>query len=171
MTAVSKVVGKLTKDEAEAQKRLFRERVVMFAWPAKIEHVEVELPSNAPRQVVVQEDGTEVDTTPPPQVMVVELRQPTMDQRSKILAASGFLADDPTKRDMGQMMVQAILECAYFPGTDVKLVDTIDVPRMKASLAGGWADKLGQVALKLMNVDAPAAAKKSEMTPSSNSSV
>lgn len=142
----------MTPAEAETMKAKFRERVTNFAWPARKEIVKVDFGDGG---------GT----------VEVEVRQPTVDQRAKILAAAGMMAEDAAKRDMGKLMANAVVHCCYFPGTNVPVVDSVDLPRMLASPAGGWVDTLGGVAVRLMNVEAPAAAKKSEPTESSNSSV
>ncbi len=108
-------------------------------------------------------------TAPSGKKYMVEVRQPTMRQRGKILAKAGATskAED---QDLSAMVVHAAVACSFFPGTNVSCFDPHEAERLMQLPAGCYVDQLGNRALKLMNVEAPEAAKKSESpaTPSSS---
>lgn len=94
-----------------------------------------------------------------------EVRTPTVAARSRIIA-SGELTTGPAGAtfDHAKMLVRAVLECTYVPlegidgkpttGGATRLFADEHIETLLASPPGGIADRLGQVALSLMNVKA-----------------
>lgn len=99
----------------------------------------------------------------------VEVRQPTVKQRAAILRAAG-ITDEKSLSDLGALQVTAVIKCSYVPGTQTLVFDASDKDALLECPAGGYVDQLAGVALRLMNVEAEAAAKNSVATPSGNSS-
>lgn len=113
----------------------------------------------------------------------LEVRQPTRAVRGECYRAAALdveVDEDederPKKRkgkvkakvsfDMVKLQTLAIIACTYFPGTQTKAFNDLDYPSLAEQVAGGGADALGDIAMRLMNVKATVAEKKSETTQS-----
>lgn len=86
----------------------------------------------------------------------VEVREPSVAQRTKILQKSKVQSAQANKDfdsiDTGKMQAYAIIECTYTPDGE-KVFDESDLDSMLNSPStAGWLDKVGEVALKLLNV-------------------
>lgn len=88
-----------------------------------------------------------------------EVRQPSVRERSAILQAGEVLSGDAKKMDMGRMQVQGIITCTYVPGSGERVFEQADFEALMEQPSGGFVDKLGEVVLTLMNIEAEKAAK------------
>lgn len=110
---------------------------------------------------VVQFEGVDYD-----------VRQPTVGQRAKILAASRqkkVAANGTTELgdvDATLLHIHAVISCTFDPCTNTRVFEPADVDALLEDLTGGIVDVLGQVAMRLMNVTAPKAQAPSETTQS-----
>lgn len=104
----------------------------------------------------------------------VEVSQPTIAQRRKLIEVGCLKngADGRVQADFIPSLAmkrQAAVFCARDPETHLPLIDEkTDKELLDAQGAGGWVDKLGDVALALMGQsdDPETVAKNSEATPS-----
>lgn len=78
----------------------------------------------------------------------IEVRQPTVGQRSAILKAGG----DRESPDMGRMLAVATVRCSFVPGSGERVFDDADVDALLDQPCGGSADELGSAVLRLLNV-------------------
>jgi hypothetical protein len=95
--------------------------------------------------------------------LVVEVRQPTVAQRSDIMRAAG-IRDDAGSADFGRLQARAAVACCFVPAEDSfgspatggtePLFSVEDMPALLARPAGSWVDTLGARAMALMNVKA-----------------
>ena len=122
--------------------------------------------SVARQRVIVEHNGE-----------ALEVRQPTVRERTEILRMSRIMVLDPKTGqmsdkdiDVGLMLIHAAIRCTVVPGTDKPVFSVHDVEAMKNSLTGGFVDQLGEQALTLMNVAAPNAQPPSLATTSAEPS-
>jgi len=109
---------------------------------------------------------------------VVEVRQPTIGDRSVIYRSAGKveMGKDGSeekavvKMDLAALQLSAVIHCTYFKGCDVRVFGEPDRALLEKQYAGRAIDKLVEVAMRLVNVKGEVAAKKSEPTPSASSS-
>ncbi len=99
--------------------------------------------------VQVEIDGEAID---------VEVRQPSVEQRSSIMKAAGVRADGEVLLD--QLQVAAVVNCTYFPGTEDRVFTGHDRDTLLGMPAGGWFDALAQAAIEMVNPDTEAIKKK-----------
>lgn len=106
----------------------------------------------------------------------VEVRQPTLGERSRIIRDSQIMkgsadkdGDVEVRTDSAEMQVLAIICCSYLPDSNTKIFSMADREELKSHFAGGGIDALAKAAIKLFNVKEGDAAKKSEPTPTSGS--
>lgn len=88
----------------------------------------------------------------------VEIRQPTVGQRSRILTAAGGGTTGEIK-DFSKLQIAAIMSCCYVPGTQEHVFEKADEKSLMDQPAGGWVDELAAEAVRLMNTEAEQDAK------------
>lgn len=124
--------------------------------------------SPAPTSEIVEYNGAQL-----------EVRQPTLKVKNavhrtaKIDVDRDQLDEEKAKTggkvsvnfDLGRMQIAAVIACTYFPGSDVKVFNDLDLPVLESALAGGGVDKLVAAAMRMLNVKVSVAEKKSSTTP------
>ena len=95
----------------------------------------------------------------------IEIRQPTVGQRGRMLKAAGITATNTELKDIVAMQVAAIVECVYVPGGE-KLFDWNDEQVLADLPTSSWFDEVANLAMETMNVEGPAAGKHSQKTQS-----
>ena len=93
--------------------------------------------------------------------VTIELREPTVGQRSRMLAAGGVSASNSDITDIGAMQVAAVIECCYHPGTGKKLFNHVDKESIEALPTASWFDDVATAAMNLMSAEPDAAGKPS----------
>ena len=86
-----------------------------------------------------------------------EIRQPSIRQRNDIRKASMSVDEDESGNskanfDFNTFSMLAIIELTVDPETKALVFSDADRDLIEAQPAGGWVDKLGEVAQKLCNV-------------------
>jgi hypothetical protein len=139
--------------------------------------------SLTPEQAAVR---TAFLTSPKPKVVLVEhngakleVRQPTLGVRNDIHRQARVEVDadedeKPKKKkgkvnlqfDLGRMQIAAVVACTFFPGTDSKVFNDLDLPALEGALAGGGIDKLVTASMEMLNVKQELIEKNSAATPS-----
>ena len=99
----------------------------------------------------------------------IEIRQPTVGQRGRMLKAAGISASQTDIKDIVAMQVAAIVECTYVPGGE-RLFDWNDEEVLAGLPTNSWFDEVANMAMETMNVEGPAAGKPSEKTQSDSTS-
>lgn len=89
----------------------------------------------------------------------VEVRQPSVDEKAKILKAAGVNVAGLSDSDITVLITYAAVACSYVPGTDVKIWDVTDLPAILEMPSNKDIDDLGEAAVRLMSVTAVAKAK------------
>jgi hypothetical protein len=91
------------------------------------------------------------------------VKPPTIDERTEIINASKaeVSADKKiTKQNIGRMQMQAVIACTYIDeAMSAQVFESADLPVLLAQSAGTYLDRLAEVALELMNVQAVDAGK------------
>jgi len=84
-----------------------------------------------------------------------EIRQPSVAQRSAIMARAMVIDEDGKleRIDTGQLQLWSVVCCTYVPGTNVAVFEDGDAESMSAFPSGDFVDKFSAVAQKLMKVD------------------
>lgn len=103
----------------------------------------------------------------------IEIKQPTVGQRNKMLAAGGLSGKSGDVSDLGAMQVAAVIECCYHPGTGKRLFEWTDEDVITALPTSSWFDKVAGIAMELMSDEPAEAAKtlpKKESVSTSSSS-
>lgn len=98
--------------------------------------------------------------------VVVEVRRPSVGERYEILDFAK--AEKGGAINMRRLHCAAIVRLVVVPDTDVRVYEDADMDGLLASEAGGWSDKLFEIAGKLMNVKSDDLAKNSEAPQSDN---
>ena len=88
----------------------------------------------------------------------VEVRQPTVGQRSRILTAAGGGTTGEIK-DFSKLQIAAIMHCCYVPNTEEHIFEKADEATLMNMPSGGWVDELAAEAVRLMNTEAEQDAK------------
>lgn len=115
----------------------------------------------APYSPVLDNDG---------QPVVVEVRQPTVKDRSAITRAAKAQSGDADKVDTGVLIAEAVIKLSFVPGTDERYFEDADRAALLEQPAGGFVDQVGQVALKLMNFGSDEVAEKNSAKTASEGS-
>ena len=87
----------------------------------------------------------------------IEVRQPTVGQRSRMLAAGGINGKSQDLNNIGAMQVAAVIECCYHPGTGKKIFEWTDEEVIKNLPTTSWFDEVATLAMNMMG-DEPAEA-------------
>jgi len=101
----------------------------------------------------------------------IEVRQPTVGQRSRMLAAGGISAKSTDLDDIGAMQIAAVIECSYHPGTGKHLFEWTDEEVIKNLPTSAWFDDVAALAMNMMGDEEAAEAlpKKESGSTSSTS--
>ena len=87
----------------------------------------------------------------------IEVRQPTVGQRSRMLAAGGISTTKSELDDIGAMQIAAVIECSYHPGTGKRLFEWTDKEVIENLPTSAWFDDVAALAMNMMG-DEPAEA-------------
>ena len=87
----------------------------------------------------------------------IEVRQPTVGQRSRMLAAGGLDGKSAEVNDVGAMQVAAVIECCYMPGGK-RLFEWTDEEVIKQLPTTSWFDDVAGLAMELMSSEPAEAA-------------
>ena len=96
----------------------------------------------------------------------IELREPTVAERGRMLRAGGMTASNTNITETAAMQIAAVIECCYHPGSGKKLFAHTDVEVIESLPTASWFDSVASAAMKLMNDEAEEAGKALEKTPS-----
>ena len=100
----------------------------------------------------------------------IEVREPTIGNRNRILKAAGISAQNQEVDDIGAMQLAAVVECCFMPGTDEKVFSWDDEAVIHNMPANSWFDELSTTAVELMNKDPQEAGKSSSKTQQDSTS-
>ena len=89
----------------------------------------------------------------------VEVRQPTVGARSRIMKAAGMSAGSQDVSDLGALQIAAVVQCCFVPGTNERLFDATDSGALEELPTADWFDDVSSAALDLMNAEPEAAGK------------
>lgn len=81
----------------------------------------------------------------------VEIRQPSHKSRTELYKKA---TDESGKVDMLSFLTYAVILNTYVPGTQETVFEESDFEVMVAKPVGGFLDKFGETASKLLNVEA-----------------
>lgn len=101
--------------------------------------------------------------------VVVELMQPSVADRARLIEGAGLDADGNPK-DVAKLQAHAIVTCTVIPGTEQRVFDLADVEGVIGQPTGGWADQLWASIQKILNVSTKAAKKNSSGTATASAS-
>lgn len=79
----------------------------------------------------------------------VEIRQPSMKARRDIMKR----ATNEKGVDVLEFIVWSVIENTYVENTEEKVFESADYDALMEKPTGGFIDKFGEVASKLMNID------------------
>jgi hypothetical protein len=96
----------------------------------------------------------------------IELREPTVAQRGRMLRAGGLTGANANITEIAAMQVAAVIECCYHPGSGKKLFDHTDIEVIESLPTASWFDTVATAAMSLMNDEAEEAGKVLSETPS-----
>lgn len=103
----------------------------------------------------------------------IEIKQPTVGQRSRMLAAGGMTTKNQDLSDIGGMQVAAVIECCYHPGSGKKIFEWTDEDVIKSLPTTSWFDEVATIAMGMMSEEPSEAAealpKKASASTSSTS--
>jgi hypothetical protein len=88
----------------------------------------------------------------------IEVRQPTVGQRSRMLKAGGLDGKSTDVNDIGAMQVAAVIECCYMPGTGKRLFEWTDEEVIQQLPTSSWFDEVAGMAMELMSAEPQEAA-------------
>ena len=89
----------------------------------------------------------------------IEIRQPSVGARSKIMKAAGMSAGTQDVTDLGALQIAAVVNCCFVPGTNERLFDVSDSGALEELPTADWFDAVSAAALDLMNAEPEAAGK------------
>ena len=102
--------------------------------------------------------------------VMIEVRQPTVGQRSRMLQRGGLDGNSGQVSDIGAMQVAAVIECCYHPGSGKRLFDWTDEEVIQNLPTSSWFDDVAGLAMELMNTEPEAAGKLLSKTVSGSAS-
>ena len=80
----------------------------------------------------------------------IEVRQPTVGQRSRMLSAGGLSTKNAEVTDIGAMQIAAVIECCYHPGTGKKIFEWTDEEVIQNLPTSSWFDDVAVLAMGMM---------------------
>ncbi len=89
----------------------------------------------------------------------IEIRQPSIGARSKIMQAAGMSAGSQEVTDLGALQIAAVVQCCFVPGTNERLFDLSDSEALEELPTADWFDDVSSAALDLMNAEPEAVGK------------
>jgi hypothetical protein len=96
----------------------------------------------------------------------VEVREPSVALRARILKEAGVQGGDATRIDLAKLQVEAVMLCSYVPGTAERVFDDVDRDALLALPPGGFLDAISAVAMRFLNIDEDDIKKNSATTVS-----
>tara|TARA_R100001230_G_C5639275_1_gene145678 strand:- start:215 stop:667 length:453 start_codon:yes stop_codon:yes gene_type:complete len=102
--------------------------------------------------------------------VMIELREPTVGQRARMLKAGGITSTNTDISEIGAMQVAAVIECCYHPGTGKALFNHTDVEVLQGLPTQSWFDEVATAAMGMMSTEPDEAGKPSEETESDSPS-
>lgn len=102
--------------------------------------------------------------------ITLEIRQPTVGQRSRMLKAGGLNASNANVSDIGAMQIAAVIECCYHPGSGKRLFQWTDEEVIQNLPTSSWFDEVAGLAMDLMNSEPAEAGKPLNTTASEDQS-
>lgn len=89
----------------------------------------------------------------------IEIRQPTVGSRSRIMSAAGVSASSQDLNDLAAIQIAAVVHCSFVPGTNERIFDAADRGVLEELPTNQWFDEVSGVALELMNSEPEKAGK------------
>jgi len=89
----------------------------------------------------------------------IEIRQPTVGSRSRIMNAAGVSASSQDLNDLAAIQIAAVVNCSFVPGTSERIFDAADRGVLEELPTNQWFDEVAGVALDLMNSEPEKAGK------------
>ncbi len=100
----------------------------------------------------------------------IEIREPTVSQRSRMLKAGGVTASSQDISDIGKMQTAAIIECCYHPGSGKRLFDWTDEEVIDSLPTHSWFDEVATACMEMMggepDTGKPSSETESDLTSS-----
>lgn len=100
----------------------------------------------------------------------IEVRQPTVGQRARMLKAGGITGQHGENHDLGAMQIAAVIECCYHPGSGKRLFEWTDQDVLEGLPTTSWFDDVATLAMNMMNQEPEEAGKPSPKTTSESPS-
>jgi hypothetical protein len=97
--------------------------------------------------------------------VTIELRQPTVGQRSRILQRGGLNTNGEID-DLGALQLATVIECCYCAESGERLFDWTDEDIIKGLPSSSWFDEVSTKAMGLMSTEPAQAGKRSSETTS-----
>jgi hypothetical protein len=89
----------------------------------------------------------------------IEVRQPTIKIRSRIMAQAGISAEKGAMTDLAAIQIAAVVFCAFVPGTNERIFDAADRQALEEMPTNDWFDEVQSAAMSFMNNEPEAAGK------------
>jgi hypothetical protein len=89
----------------------------------------------------------------------IEIRQPTVGARSRIMIAAGVSGASQDLNDLAAIQIAAVVHCSFVPGTNERIFDAADRGVLEELPTNQWFDEVSGVALELMNSEPEKAGK------------
>jgi hypothetical protein len=89
----------------------------------------------------------------------IEIRQPTVGARSRIMSAAGVSGASQDLNDLAAIQIAAVVHCSFVPGTNERIFDAADRGVLEELPTNQWFDEVSGVALELMNSEPEKAGK------------
>lgn len=83
----------------------------------------------------------------------IEVRQPSIAKRGKIMKKSKAQTGDVEKIDLAELQVWGTILCCYEPDTNNRIFDESDYNSLKNMPGGGWADDIFTAVSEVINVE------------------
>jgi hypothetical protein len=96
----------------------------------------------------------------------VEVREPSVATRSRIMKEAGVVGGDASKIDLAKLQVEAVMLCAFVPGSTERVFEDMDREALLALPPGGFLDDISSVAMRFLNLDEDDIKKNSAATVS-----
>ena len=99
-------------------------------------------------KIVTIDDGIEI-----------EVRQPTIKIRSRIMAQAGVSGENGAVTDIAAIQIAAVVFCAFVPGTNDRIFDAADRQALEEMPTNDCFDEVQSAAMSFMNNEPEAAGK------------
>jgi hypothetical protein len=91
--------------------------------------------------------------------ITVEIRQPTVGARSRIMQAAGVTAGSQEISDLAALQISAVVHCCFVPETSERIFEAADSDVLRELPTNEWFDDVSAAALDLMNAEPEKAGK------------